>query len=105
MSTGTCSRQCAQGCVEAAIIRIPNSAAVSATVRRSSRISARASATVAQTLVPTSTWLCRNSCVTRPPSRSLQRAMNSGGCRLASDRVSGSTSRYSSSIPIENPGF
>ena len=39
MSTGTCSRQCAQGWVEAAIIRMPNSRAVSATVVRSSRIS------------------------------------------------------------------
>ena len=81
---------------------MPNSRAVSAMVRRSSRISARASPTVAQTPVPISTWLCRNSWVTRPPRRSLQRAMNSGGWRLASDRVPGSTSRYSSSMPIEN---
>ncbi len=104
MSTGTCSFQCAQGCVEAAIIRMPNSRAVSATTWRSSSSSVRASPMVLQTPVPISTWLCRNSCVTLPPSRSLQRAMNSGGCVLDSARVSGSTRRYSSSIPIENFG-
>ena len=66
MSTGTCSFQCAQGCVEAAIIRIPNSRAVSATAWRSSSSSVRASPMVLQTPVPISTWLCRNSCVTLP---------------------------------------
>ena len=79
---------------------MPNSRAVSATVVRSSRSSVRASPIVVQTPVPISTWLRRNSCVTRPPSRSLQRAMKSGGW-FANDRVSGSTSRYSSSMPIE----
>ncbi len=69
---------------------MPNSAAVRATMARSEPSWARASATVRQIGVPTSTWDCRNSWVTRLPRRSWQRSMKLIrwlGHQIAADRV------------------
>jgi hypothetical protein len=82
----------------------PHSRATAATAPRSAAISRSTSATLWHTLVPTSIWDWRNSGATRPPRRFSHSAKSSGGATWMRSRVSGSTIRYSSSIPIVKGG-
>ena len=78
--------------------------ATSATVRLSQARLSRASATVSQTRVATSIWDFRNSGLTSSLKRASHSSNMVSGGSMASPLVSGSTSRYSSSMPMVKEG-
>src|SRR5210317_943308 len=74
-------------------------------IRRSRRSSTLASLMLSQTLVPISICERNNSDVTWAPQRSSHSVMRLCGGSTTRLRVSLSTSRYSSSMPIVNGGL
>ena len=100
-----CSDQRLNGCVDEAIGAMPWLAATSMIIRRRRRSSTSASLMFLQTLVPISIWERSSSDVTCAPQRSSHSAMRLSGGSTTRLRVSLSTSKYSSSMPIVNGGM